>query len=354
MLDEDAIIIASLNCDEFASGSGGENSAYGKTLNPKCPDRIPGGSSSGPAAAIAADFCDIALGTDTGGSIRNPASHCGIVGIKPSYGRVSRHGLIDLAMSLDQVGPLTDNLYASALLLSVIAGPSPNDATTLPDKVPDYTEHLSAKKNFVIGRVKEFDELIHDKEIKSMFESTCKELKEKGHTIQEVSLGESIKLAIQAYYPLVYTEFFSGTRKFDSIKYGKVIEDTTGNEALRRILGGKEISRSEYDGAYYKKALATKELISQAFDKVFTQVDCIISPVTPKLPHIFGTKLTPEEEYAYDAFTIPANLAGICAGVVPKEKVKLENDEVPLGIQVMANKLKEDILFEVLSLFEEK
>lgn len=348
--EEDGIIIGITNNDEFASGSSGENSGFGKTLNPFSILRIPGGSSSGPAAAVAADFCDIGLGSDTGGSIRNPASHLSLVGIKPSYGRVSRYGLVDLSMSLDQIGPLSKDIYGSALVMSKISGYSENDTVTEKKEVLDYTKEIPNRK-YKIGIIKSFKKLVDDKRIQEIIDKRVDELKKLGHEVIEVDV-KNIDLAIQAYYPIVYTEFFSGTRKFDGVKYGKKIEESCGEEALRRILGGKEISKSEFDGAYYKKALKVKEIIAKEFEKVFKEVDFIICPTTPMLPHKFGTKLTTEQMYAYDAFTIPANLAGICAGVICKDTIKEDDGLISIGIQVYADKFKENILFQALNLID--
>ncbi len=347
---QDGIILGIVNNDEFASGSSGESSAYGPTINPLSKNRIPGGSSSGSAAAVAANMCDIALGSDTGGSIRNPASHCGVVGIKPSYGRVSRYGLIDLSMSLDQIGPLSRDIYGCAITLSVISGKSENDATTFHKEVLDYTSQKPNKK-YKIGVIKTFKDLVKDKRIQEVLDKKVDALKNAGHEICEIDI-QNIDLAIQTYYPIVYTEFYSGTRKFDGVKYGKKIEDSCGEEVLRRILGGQEISRSEYDGAYYKKALKVKEIIEKEFQRVFKDIDFVISPVTPMLPHKFETKLTIEQMYAYDAYTIPANLAGICAGVVSKDRILDEGDEVSAGIQVLADKFREDLLFQGLNLID--
>lgn len=348
--EEDGIILGIVNNDEFASGSSGESSAFGLTRNPTVPERIPGGSSSGSAAAIAADFSDLALGSDTGGSVRNPASHCGIVGIKPTYGRVSRYGLVDLSMSLDHIGPLSKDIYGSALTLSVLSGISKNDPTTEDMPVEDYTDS-KPEKTYRIGIIKAFDSLIVDDRIRLLFQDKIKQLKEKGHDVIELDI-KYIDIAVQAYYPIVYTEFFSGTRKFDGIKYGKVIEKNVNEEALRRILGGKEISRSEFDGAYYKKALMVKEVIAKEFEKAFKKVDFILTPVTPILPHRFGTALTPEEMYGYDVFTVPANLAGICAGVISKDRIEEDSDNVFVGVQVLCDKFKERQLFQALTLLD--
>lgn len=347
---EGGIILGIVNNDEFACGSSGESSAFGKTINPFSPQRIPGGSSSGSAAAVAAEMCDMALGSDTGGSIRNPASHCGVVGIKPSYGRVSRYGLVDLSMSLDQIGPFSKDIYGSALVMSVIAGKSDNDSTTVDAGVDDYIQAKPDKK-YKIGIIKTFKDFISDGRIQQILDKRVVELKSLGHEIVEVDV-KNIDLAIQAYYPIVYTEFFSGTRKFDGVKYGKKIEQSCGVEVLRRILGGKEISRSEFDGAYYKKALRVKEVIEKEFERVFGEVDFILSPTTPSLPHKFGSKLSAEEMYAYDAFTIPANLGGIAAGVISKDTVDEDDGKVSVGLQVYVKKFDEMGLFSALRLLD--
>ncbi len=342
---EDGIILGIANMDEFAAGGSGEKSAFNAAKNPAALDRIPGGSSSGSAAAIASGMCDLALGTDTGGSIRNPASHCGIVGIKPSYGRVSRYGVIDLAMSLDQVGPLAPDVYGAGLLLGVIAGHSDSDSTTFEEAVPEYNKSIALPKRIKLGLSPEFEKLCSNKEIYALVKKKAEELakKIKGE-IKKVQLKYT-PLGVQTYYPLVYTEFFSGTRKFDGRRFGKKIEDSCGEEVLRRILGGKEISRAEFHGTYYRKALKAKELIKKDFETAFQEVDFILSPVTPELPYKLGHKITPEEDYALDAFTIPANLAGICAGVVPLGKI----DGLPVGLQIMGPAFAEEKLIALMS-----
>ncbi len=346
--DEDGIIIGIANCDEFACGISGETSAFGPTKNPKAPAVVPGGSSSGSAAAVAAELCDLSIGTDTGGSIRNPASHCGIVGIKPSYGRVSRYGLIDLSMSLDQIGPLSPDVYGAALLMEIISGFSDADPTTYNKPVHSYTKFKPIKK-LTIGLSNEFKKLCTNKEIYSLIENSAKQIAKKlSAEIKNVSLKYT-HLGVQTYYPIVYTEFFSATRKFDGRRYGKRIEDSCGEEVLRRILGGKEISRAEHAGQYYRKALATKKLIKKDFDRAFEQVDLIITPVTPDLPHKLGSKLKPEDAYAIDAFTIPANLAGIAAGVIPIGKI----NDIPVGMQVIVPAFKEELLFDFLKAVED-
>ena len=347
---EDGIIIGMTNCDEFACGSTGENSFYGPTKNPVALDRVPGGSSSGSAASVAADFCDLSLGSDTGGSIRTPASHCGIIGIKPSYGRVSRYGLIDLSMSLDQIGVFSKEVYGSALLLNIIAGRSENDPITFDNEVEDY--HIEIDKvssDLTIGISKNFNDLCQDKRILELINKKIDEFSKKyKYQRKEVDL-EYVKLAVQTYYPLVYVEFFSSTRKFDGRKYGFKIEENCGEEVLRRILGGKEISKAEHKGKYYRQALATKNLIKNDFDNAFKKVDFIISPVVPKLPNKNTKKITdPKEMYAYDAFTIPSNLAGNCASVINIGRI----ENVPVGLQVICPSFKESLMFNILHKFE--
>jgi len=228
---EGGIIIGMTNMDEFASGSSGETSYFGPTKNPAAIALIPGGSSSGSAAAVAAGFCDVSLGSDTGGSIRNPASHCDIIGVKPSYGLVSRYGLIDLSMSLDQIGPFAKTVHDAALLLEVIAGHDEKDSTTFNVKIPEYSEQIEKiPKSIKIGISKDFEELCKDKRINKLIEEAIERLcKEYGWQKKSVSL-KYVDLAVQTYYPLCYVEFFSATRKFDGRRFGKKIEEVCGPE----------------------------------------------------------------------------------------------------------------------------
>lgn len=342
------IILGITNCDEFGCGSSGENSYFGYTNNPAALGRIPGGSSSGSAAAVAAEMCDLAIGSDTGGSLRNPASHCGIIGVKPTYGRVPRYGLIDLSMSLDQIGPLSKEVYGSAALMEVLAGSSPYDARSIDHAVPRYTA-FQPITGLRIGLSPELKALCIEQEIYTMIEEAAAKLAQHaGTTVTQVALPH-VDLAVQTYYPIVYVEFFSGTRKFDGRKYGRKIEESCGEEVLRRILGGREISRAEYQGRYYRKALMVKQLITQAFAQAFTSVDVILAPTTPRLPHPIGTPLKPEEMYSYDAFTIPVNLAGLCAGVIPCGRL----DGIPVGLQIIAPAFREDLIFNVMKAWEE-
>ena len=341
---EDGLIIGMTNMDEFACGGSGETSAFGPTKNPASLERITGGSSSGAAASVAAGFCDLALGSDTGGSIRNPASHCGVVGIKPSYGLVSRYGLIDLSMSLDQIGPLSQDVFGSTLLLSVIAGKDDRDVISQQSKSIEYSK-LDSGNKIIVGRLKIKD---IDSKIQKLIDVRVEEASKKyGWKIKDIDLS-FVDLAIQTYYLLVYVEFFSGTRRFDGRRYGGKIEEACGPEVLRRILGGSEITKAEYGGKYYDRALKAKQLIADAFAKAFKDVDCIVMPTVPKLPHNIGEKISVESMYAYDALTIPANLAGCCALSLPAGKI----DGVPVGLQLMSDKFEEQTMLSIASMIE--
>ena len=340
LLDEGAIILGTVNHDEFASGATGELGPFGPTKNPKTPSRVPGGSSSGSAAAVAANFCDISLGSDTGGSIRVPSSHCGVIGLKPTYGRVSRYGLIDLAMSFDQIYPLSNDIHGISTTLEVISGKSENDSTSENIPVLEFSK-INPIKKFNIGIIESLDDMIKSPKIKDLYNKKIKLLESSGHNIKKIKI-DKLSLGIQAYYPIVYVEFFSGTRKFDGVKYGKKIEDSAREEVVRRILGGKEVSKSEYEGAYYKKALKVRELLSEDFSRAFQEVDFIVTPATPLLPHKVGKEISIEENYAYDAFTTPINLAGVCSGVISKDTVEDEGEDLYVGFQVIAGKFKEE------------
>lgn len=340
---EDGLIIGMTNMDEFAAGGSGENSAFGPTKNPAALDRVPGGSSSGSAAAVAAGFCDIALGSDTGGSIRTPASHCGIVGIKPSYGRVSRYGLIDLSMSLDQIGPLATSVEDATLLLNVIQGKDDRDTTTFESKSID----LSKKTNIKLGvlTIKGVD-----KKIQTLIDSHVEKITKKyGFKAQKITI-EHIDLAVQTYYPLVYAEFFSGTRKFDGRKYGFKIEEQAGKEVVRRIIGGSFVTQAEHAGRFYHKAVQIKQQLKEEFETAFKEFDCIVLPTCPGLPWKLGQgeKMPIEEIYAYDALTIPANLAELCAISIPVGKI----DTIPVGLQLYGAKEQEEKLLSLAHMIE--
>jgi len=337
---EDGLIIGVCNMDEFACGISGETSAFGPTKNPVALEFIPGGSSSGSAAAVAAGFCDVALGSDTGGSLRCPASHCGIVGLKPSYGCVSRYGLVDMSMSLDQIGPLGKNVEDVAKVLEVIKGRDECDSISVDSKVS-----VKVPKKIIVGLL---DYETSDKRVGDLINKKVEEVAKKNNWFVKKIKIDLIDLAIQTYYPIVYTEVFSGTRKFDGRRFGKKIEDSCGPEVLRRILGGAEITKAEYGGRYYHRALKAKRLIEKEYGKLFGNFDCIVSATVPRLPWKIGEKISVEEGYATDVLTVPANLAGICAISVPAGRI----DNLPVGIQIACDKFQEGKLFEIARMFE--
>ncbi len=337
---EGAIIIGMTNMDEFAAGSTGENSAFGATKNPAALDRVPGGSSSGSAAAVAAGFCDVGIGSDTGGSIRTPASHCGIIGFKPSYGAVSRYGLIDLAMSLDQIGVLAKNVLDIKKVFEVIRGGDERDSTTREiNEKPKKTDKIIIGIPEGIKCDSKIAELINKKVI-----GMCEK---NGWSEKKIEI-KHIDLGIQTYYPINYVEFFSGTRKFDGRRFGLKIEDSCGKEVLRRILGGGMIAQEEFSGRYYKKALDAKKLLVEEFEKAFKSCDIIVMPTVPRLPHKFGEKISLEDMYNYDTLTVLANIAEIPAISVPVGKI----EGVPVGIQLMAGRGEDLFLLDVAERFE--
>ena len=339
--DEDGVIIGMTNCDEFAAGSSGENSAFGATENPVVKGRITGGSSSGSTAAVAAGFCDVALGSDTGGSIRAPASHCGIVGMKPSYGAVSRYGLMDLSMSLDQIGPLAKKVRDAVLMFEVIAGKDERDTMSRNVQKDDVKDKITlgiVKVRGVNARIQKVIDLRVDEIIKK-----------KKWVLKEIML-EHLELGVQTYYPLVYSEFYSATRRFDGRRFGYKFEEKCGKEVLRRVLGGSEITKAEFTGTYYRKALQVKELIALEFAHAFEDIDCIVMPVVPVLPWKLGEgeKMSVEEVYASDALTCPGNLAGICSIVIPAGKV----EGIPIGMQVMCARGEDWKMLEIAGRME--
>ncbi len=339
LLKEDAIVLGMVNMDEFAAGSSGETSSFGVCKNPKAISRIPGGSSSGSAAGVAAGFCDFSLGSDTAGSIRNPASHCGVVGMKPSYGMVSRYGLVDLSMSLDQIGPLALDVDSCRLVFDVIKGKDSRDAISR-----EFSSKNRGLKKLRVGILK----MQADDKIWNLINERVDEIcKKKSWSHQGFKLNH-VNLGVQTYYPIVYVEFFSGTRKFDGRKYGYKIEDVCGEEVLRRILGGEEISKEEFAGKYYRKALSAKKIIEKEFELAFRKFDFIVMPTVPKLPHKLGQKVSVEDMYSYDALTVLANLAEIPGISIPVGMI----DGVPVGLQILAWKGEDDRLLEVAKEFE--
>lgn len=337
--EEDGLIIGMANCDEFACGWSGETSAFGATNNPKALGYVAGGSSSGSCASVSAGFCDAALGSDTGGSIRVPASHCGVVGVKPSYGSVSRYGLIDMSMSLDQIGPIANNVSDAALLFSIITGKDERDAVSIGSKI-SLKEIENIPKSLKIGIL---DFRINDSRIQKLIDEKIDEAARKYKWKAERIKLNYIDFAVATYFPIVYVEFFSATRRFDGRKYGKRIEEVCGSEVLRRIIGGSEISKAEHAGRYYYLALKARKLIEEELGKIFKKFDCLICSTVPRLPHKIGEKISIEEMFQYDALTSPINLSRDCAISIPVGEV----DGIPVGMQIICNKFEEQKMFQI-------
>ena len=364
------IIRDKLNMDEFAFGSSTENSCFGPTHNPWDLGRVPGGSSGGSATAVAADEAVMALGSDTGGSIRQPAAFCGVVGLKPTYGRVSRYGLIAFASSLDQIGPLTKDVHDSCLLMNVIAGRDPMDSTSSDHTPPDYTKSLVQDvKGLTIGIPKEYFAEGMDREVRKSVEDAIKKLGSLGAAAREVSLPHT-QYAVPVYYIVATAEASSNLSRFDGVQYGLRSSDTrpiTGNklidmykhtrgegfgaEAKRRILLGTFALSHGYYDAYYLRALKVRTLITRDFADVFKECDCIITPTTPTPAFKIGEKTDdPLQMYLSDVLTISANLAGIPAISVPCGFTKAG---LPVGMQILAPAFMEETLFRAAFTYEQ-
>jgi aspartyl-tRNA(Asn)/glutamyl-tRNA(Gln) amidotransferase subunit A len=337
--NEDGLIIGFANMDEFACGWSGETSAFGATNNPQAIGYVAGGSSSGSCASVSANFCDIALGSDTGGSIRVPSSHCGVVGLKPSYGSVSRYGLIDMSMSLDQIGPIAKTVTDAALLFDIISEKDERDAICVGSKI-NLEEIEKVPKNLKVGIL---DFKINDSRIQKLVDEKIETAKKKyGWKIEKIKM-DYLDFAVATYFPIVYVEFFSATRKFDGRRFGKKIEEVCGSEVLRRIIGGSEISKAEHAGRYYHQALKARKLIEEDFKKAFQKFDCIICPTVPRLTHKIGEKISIDEMFQYDALTCPINLSGDCAMSLPVGEI----GTIPVGMQIICDKFKEQKLFQI-------
>ncbi|HEX4887716.1 MAG TPA: Asp-tRNA(Asn)/Glu-tRNA(Gln) amidotransferase subunit GatA [Luteibaculaceae bacterium] len=351
LLAEDAIIIGRLNCDEFAMGSSNENSAYGPVLNPLMESRVPGGSSGGSAAAVAAHLCHAALGSDTGGSIRQPASFTGTVGFKPTYGSVSRHGLIAYGSSFDQIGPITHSVEDASLIMSIIEGPDEFDTTALPEKLSQ--KEVALPERLKIGFIRETIESEGiDTEIKSAFLRKVEELRSQGHDVVEVSLPE-LPYLVPTYYVLTTAEASSNLSRFDGMRYGyrspkgQGVEDTIilsrseafGKEVKRRIMLGTFVLSAGYYDAYYSKAQKVRRKIQNKTKAFFETLDFLITPTTPGVAFPLGNKSSdPIKMYLEDIYTVQANITGMPAISIP---LGTHSEGLPFGIQIMAN-LEED------------
>ena len=360
-----AVLLGKLNQDEFAMGSSTERSAFGPTRNPWDLERIPGGSSGGSAAAVAADECIAALGTDTGGSIRQPAACCGVVGIKPTYGRVSRFGVIAFASSLDQVGPLTKDVTDAAILLRIVAGWDPRDSTSIARPVPDYTQALARDvKGMTVGLPKEFWIAGLDAEVEAAGRKVVEELERLGAKVVEVSLPHT-EYAIACYYIIAPAEASSNLARYDGVRYGlrapvkgglmqmyKVTRDQGfGPEVKRRILIGTYTLSAGYYDAYYRKAQQVRTLIKQDFDRAFETCDVLLTPTMPTPAFKLGEKTAdPLQMYLSDIFTLSCNLAGLPGLSLPCGFTK---SGLPIGLQILGPHFQEEKIFRAAYAYEQ-
>src|SRR6266581_8189330 len=363
-----AVPFGKTNMDEFAMGSSTENSSVKVTRNPWDFSRVPGGSSGGSAAAVAADAAFGALGSDTGGSIRQPASLSGVVGLKPSYGRVSRFGLVAFASSLDQVGPLTKTVRDAALIMNAIAGHDPQDSSSLNETVPDYAARLGEDLRGVrLGLPKEY--LIEgiDPQVKTAIDAAVKQMNSLGAEIVEVSLPTT-EYAIAVYYVVATAEASTNLARFDGVRYGyraenpkdildlygRTREEGFGSEVKRRIILGTYVLSSGYYDAYYLCAQKVRELIRRDFTNVFDKVDALISPTSPVAAFTLGERVAdPLQMYLADIFTIAANLAGICGISVPCGFAELDGHRLPIGLQLLGKPLDEARILQVAHAYEQ-
>ena len=362
---EGAIIFGKANMDEFAFGSSCETSCYGATHNPWDLERIPGGSSGGSAACVAADETILALGSDTGGSIRQPAALCGAVGLKPTYGRVSRYGLIAFASSLDQIGTLTKDVTDAALLLSVISGHDPLDSTCVDKGVPDYTKSLNSQiKGLKVAYPKEYFAQGLESEVREAVDNSLDLLRSLGAEVREISLPHT-EYAVADYYIVATAEASSNLARFDGVQYGHrcaqykdlidMYRKTRGNgfgeEAKRRIILGTYALSSGYYDAYYLRALKVRRLIKEDFDRAFQDANCVVTPTSPTAAFKIGEKIdNPLAMYLSDTYTIPVNLAGLPAISLP---CGFTQDGLPIGLQVITKAFDEETLLRLAYAFEQ-
>jgi aspartyl-tRNA(Asn)/glutamyl-tRNA(Gln) amidotransferase subunit A len=355
--DADGIVLGKTNLDEFGMGNTTQNSGYGPTLNPWDLARVPGGSSGGSAAAVSAGMASVALGSDTGGSIRCPASFCSLVGLKPTYGRVSRYGLIPYANSLEQIGPLGRDADSAALLFGVVAGHDPRDATSAPETAgPPKTEGIRGLR---VGRVEEFFGEGAQQKVKEKVLDGCARLEDMGAKAGEASIA-SLPHSLAVYYIIAMAEASSNLSRYDGVRYGLSLEKGSadwntaftktrtqgfGEEVKRRIMLGTFVLSAGYYEAYYVRAQKVRAMLTQEFALALNKFDVLVGPTMPVLPPKLGQKMSPLEDYLIDINTVAANLTGLPAVSVPCGFV----DGLPVGMQVIAPRFREDLLFEIAS-----
>lgn len=360
-----AVFVGKANMDEFAMGSSNENSSFGPTRNPWDLERIPGGSSGGSAASVAADECIASLGSDTGGSIRQPAACCGIVGIKPTYGRVSRFGLVAFASSLDQIGPLTKDVEDAAILMKVISGHDPKDSTSVDLPVPDYGDALTKDiRGMVLGIPREYFIEGIDPEVESAIREAIRTLEKLGARAKEISLPHS-EYAVAVYYLIAPAEASSNLARYDGVKYGfrarggydllQMYRETRfqgfGAEVKRRIMLGTYALSAGYYEAYYRKASQVRTLIREDFKKAFSQCDVLLTPTAPTPAFKLGEKVDdPLQMYLSDVFTIPCNLVGLPGLSLP---CGFSKQGLPIGLQILAGHFQEEKILRVAYVYEQ-
>ncbi|MBI2597010.1 Asp-tRNA(Asn)/Glu-tRNA(Gln) amidotransferase subunit GatA [Candidatus Daviesbacteria bacterium] len=351
LLEHGISVIGKTNCDEFAMGSSGENSAYGPTKNPWDPTKVPGGTSSGSAASVAGDMCVFSLGTDTGGSIRQPASFCGVVGLKPSYGRVSRYGTIAMASSFDQIGPITKCVDDARMVLEWTSGGDSYDANCQKEK-EKFTLQPSrlqvGLKGLKVGVPKEYFGKGLDKGVEKIIKEAILKLEELGAEVVEITLPHT-EYGVAAYYILVPSEISSNYARFDGIRFGHA-RDQFGSEPKRRIMLGIFALSSGFYDDYFAKAAKVRTLIKQDFERVFEKVDVIVGPVSPTVAWNLGEKIDdPLKMYLSDAYTIPASLAGIPGLSIPCGFA----DNLPVGLQILGKHMNDELVLNVGEIYEQ-
>ncbi len=363
LLEAGAVIIARANMDEFAMGSGTETSYYGKTLNPLDHTRVPGGSSGGSAASVRANYCAAALGTDTGGSIRQPSAYCGVVGIKPTYGRVSRYGVIAFASSLDQVGPITKNVQDNALLLEVLSGYDKFDETTSTQPVENYTSYLNKPiKGMKVGVISSVEEMVKGLEVEQSYNQFKEFLVKNGAELVPVDVG-NMDLVLPVYYIIAPAEAASNLARFDGVKYTRRSEKAKnldeiykysrtegfGTEVKRRIMLGNYVLSSGYFDAYYNKARALQGKLREDFLKAFSSCDVMILPTAKGEAFKLGSKSNPVDAYKEDIFTVSANIAGVPSISIP---FGVGENGLPMGMQILAPHFCEGRLYTIADFAE--
>ncbi len=356
LIDQGAVLLGRTNMDEFAMGSSTENSAFGVTKNPYDPDRVAGGSSGGSATAVAADLAVAALGSDTGGSVREPASFCGVVGLKPTYGSISRYGLMAMGSSLDVIGPLAKTVGDTESIFNAIKGKDKMDSTSI-----DLAFHASRQAPKIIGvpyHILEIGGIA--KEVRENFNHSIKKLESLGYEIQDINLP-NIDKALSVYYIIMPAEVSSNMARYDGMRYGLSLDEGGplldvyknsrgvgfGKEVRRRIILGTYILSAGYYDAYYGKAMAARLRIKEEFKSVFNKVDAIFTPTAPTYAWKIGEKTSPLENYLADIFTVSANIVGVPAISLPSGFAEVNGKKLPLGVQLMAPRMADNILFEI-------